>query len=526
MIISITVTSHWIFGLKVEEKTLEIENFGFSLPFAKFRNANSSYWKEVIEKVYKVNSVSKENATLIIHTEDELLQKSGIVENIYRISEYLPFIKLPIIYVAESKAFVDGIIYPLVIRPADFYKWFNLAQNINEVENHFYNRQIYGPKLPENQWDRDFEEALFREKLSFLFENIQTDFLEKTNDLVLMGEGLIYAGEGKRVVLSLLDSVKSVGFWRLYSDFSTSMLNLQGIRKFNKDLGDKIYNNYTLSDLAGCLVVPGAHKASLKFTDGDSLTVNLEKDSISVIPLNKENKIDVKVEIFGSKPVYLKCSGGEFGLIVDNRSRPLLINENSKKRVANVERWLREINSNIKFDEATKLKVRSVDKFESNLVCNLEDKNKNNISPSVQYLNIGSEGLSDKVHTFRSGTRDNKVLDKVKGLASLKGVSKKVRLPFGNIKATKEDVAPNTESLGGKNKGVIADKKYSSEDEIKTGFDLSSKSDKVPSILSSSIPASPASADKAELSSGLSSAGGQREQKSIAKKKNLLRKKS
>jgi len=356
MILSFTLTSHWVVGLKLDEEKSDYnyETFKFPLPFAKFRDAKTKYLEEVIQKVFDITKTSRKDATLIVVTEDELMLKSKLCENSYRITESLSQVKLPLVYVGEAKGFIDGIVYPLVINPSDFYRWFNLADDINQVENYFYNRRIYSFHSPINNWEKGFEEALFREKLSFLFDNMQTGFLEKTNDIVISGDGLINSGDDKKTVLSFLDAVSLPGFWRIYMDPANTLINIQAIKQLDASLGEAVYGKFKLKDLAGCLVIPNATEIDLKFPEGDNLKVSLESDSISVIPLDKETKVEVKATGNDKKSEYFKCSGGAFGLVVDNRLRPLLKDKDSKERLNSIEKWEKEINSTVNFNKSEK----------------------------------------------------------------------------------------------------------------------------------------------------------------------------
>lgn len=324
MILTATVTGFWVVGLKIDDTQKTYTSFSFTLPFPYFRTSNSDYWSQVVDHIYKINDCDSSSTDLLISTEDESLLKTNLSKYSGRISEELLDLKLPVVYVGESKGFVDGIVYPLIVNPSDFYRWFSLADDLNQVENHFYNRAIYGVKEPHSNWEKGFEESLYREKLTFLFENIQTSFLSKTKNVILTGEGLQYMRDEKKVLLSYLDSLKSNGFWRIYYDKNLTLLNLHLYKNYNPEKGEEIYKSYKLDDLGGCLVVQDGIRAELKFTDGTLLKVNLHEDSLNVVPLNKETKVDVKVFYKNKKEEYFTVDGGEYGLVIDNRLRPRL----------------------------------------------------------------------------------------------------------------------------------------------------------------------------------------------------------
>jgi hypothetical protein len=347
MVLSVVITTYWVLGLKIETepKKPKVTPFSFPLPFPQFRNvSNNFYWEEVLNKIYEVSNTSAKDK-IYISTQEEYLLNSKIFENTSRISDVLATNFLPLVYIGETRGSVKGVISPFVINPVDFYRWFYLAQNINQVENYFHNRRSYGVKKPVSAWEQGFEESLLREKFSFLFENTTSDFFDKTSDLVFTGEGLIYSGDDQKVVLSFLDAAKP-GFWRIYTDKTSSALCLETLKVFDESLYKEHEKQISVLDLAGCLIVPKCTKVEFKYNSGPALVINLRPDSISVIPFDKQDKIQAKV-FFDKGDKIMNVTGGDLGLVVDNRSRPLLRDKSSKQRISSIERWVKEISSKV-----------------------------------------------------------------------------------------------------------------------------------------------------------------------------------
>jgi hypothetical protein len=344
MVLSVIVTTYWVLGLKIDNNG-KLETFTFNLPFPAFRDSNKEqYWKEVLERIYTVSGASKDTE-IYAATQEEYLIGSGFFEKTARISDLLASNKLPLVYLGETRGSVKGVVTPLVINPVDFYRWFYLAQNINQVENYFFNRRAYGVNKPSGAWEQGFEESLLREKLTYLFENSSKEFFKTTKDLVLSGEGLIYAGDSKRVVLSFLDAAIP-GFWRVYTDNNAALLNLECIKVFNPEAYKKYSEELKLRDLAGCLVVPGAERLELTEPSGNTLNINLKEDSISVVPFDRKNTVQAKI-FSGKENYFVEVSGGDMGLVIDNRVRPLLHDKSSKKRISLIDKWVKEISSKV-----------------------------------------------------------------------------------------------------------------------------------------------------------------------------------
>ncbi len=358
MVLSVTLSNYWSLVTVIKNNKV-VDDFNFILPFKSFRLSNDNYWKEVLTKIsstaQKKYGIEKPN--IIISTDEDFLLKKPPVKHVYALPKVLGESPLPLVYVGEQRGYINNIVYPLIVSPVDFYRWFNLADDIAQVENYFHNRLAYSPKEPRDNWEKGFEEALFRERLTFLFENIQKNYLDTIDDLIIAGEALSFSGDNKRFVLSFLDSLPKTSFVRVYRDYNNRLVNIQALKYFNEDLYKDLISSHVIEDLAGCLVVPQAKEILLKFLDGTRLNINLEPNSISVIPLDKGLKVEAKI-IFEKGKSFFNVSGGTFGLVVDNRSRPLLKNRGSKERITLIEKWLKEINSKIDFNIDSNLKPK------------------------------------------------------------------------------------------------------------------------------------------------------------------------
>lgn len=364
MYLVIVVTSLWINAFCYDSKARKIKTYNIPLLFPAFRKFDSHICIEVINKVKAYFDVSDSNLKeLVLLTENDTLDAEKVNAKIYKISEVLNNIKLPILYVGEAKGFFSNIIYPLVINPSDFYRWFNLAENINDVENYFYNRRGYGAQLPSNNWEQAYETALFREKLTFLLDNVPKNKLIEASDVILTGEGLINAGTYKHIVLSFLDSNVTPGFFRLHCEKGNSLLSIESLRILDSKIAEDASNSFLIRDLAGCLIYPGAQEISLKFPSGEEVKSKLKPNDLAIIPLNKNSIADLKV-IKNSEAQYYKVSGGEYGLVVDNRTRPLLKNINQKDRIITIENWLSNLSSVLSFDPSDIPNMQNTKAFE------------------------------------------------------------------------------------------------------------------------------------------------------------------
>ncbi|MBP7859854.1 hypothetical protein KA001_02780 [Patescibacteria group bacterium] len=348
MVISAFITNYYAFGLVIDEDLLTVKSFNFALPFPSNRQSGSTYFKEVIEKVYAECGISKNSCEMFIATSQDTLFKSPDFKNVTRILDLLSTVDYPYLYVGETKGAINKIVLPFIINPSDFYHWFYLADNINDVENHFYNRLGYGVRKPASKWEEGFEESLFREKLSFIFENSKKQLIQEKNDIVIFGEGLNYAGDNKRIVLSFLDAVSFDGFWKIFYDSENLIINFKNIEKYNPTLFQKLSDKHKIVDLAGCLIVPDATRIDFKENSStNNLSVNLELNSISIVPYEKKDIVDVKVTRKNGKNYFIKVRGGELGLVVDNRARPLLKDQNAKQRFLLMEKWMKDFSSKI-----------------------------------------------------------------------------------------------------------------------------------------------------------------------------------
>lgn len=395
MYLTLSISPHYVTGLFVDPKDPKLNSFSFSLPFFKFRNLTKSYWDEVISKAIGYTGADPASVKVVVTSEEETyLSTSGL--GLHKSTfELLPSVKPTIVYIGDYKGFSNNIVVPLIINPQDFLKWFPLAQSIDEIEDTFYNRKAYGILNVRDSWIGSFEHALFREKLSFLLSNVSAEFLDKTDDIVLAGEGLLTAGDDERIVLSFLDSAYAFGFWRVYTDPENVLLNLCLLSSLNEKLAGDLEKEVKLVDLAGCLVVPKLKDLTLVFEDGENLEMDLSENSVSVVPLDKNNKVKAKFKLEG-KDWLIEINGGRFGLIIDNRDRPLLIGSNAKERVELVDKWYAEINSKVDIEE-----VREKNKKKDQQTDELKDgetdekRKKKQVTENKGQKSVSSAGVVD-----------------------------------------------------------------------------------------------------------------------------------
>lgn len=354
MYLALSISPHTVTGLFVESINSDPKPFTFTLPFNEFRSLSKSYWDEVISKALKICGVTLEKVKIGVTAEEvSYLSKSEI--DLYSSTfEILPSIKQSVIYVGDYKGYGDKIVVPLIFDPKDFFKWFPQADNISEVENTFYNRQSYGILNTSDTWIAAFEHALFREKLSFLLQNISASYLASTQDIVLTGEGLLNSGGDKEVILSYLDSITTLGSWRLYSDSENILLNVEILKHLDKEIGQSVGNNLSLLDLAGCLVIPESTSVSIMFSDSSNIEIDLSPNSLSVIPLDKSDLVTVNYKLNG-KVTPINASGGKYGLIIDNRKRPLLRDLSQSARAELIDKWRSEIDSKVDLVKLTNI---------------------------------------------------------------------------------------------------------------------------------------------------------------------------
>ncbi len=188
--------------------------------------------------------------------------------------------------------------------------------------------------------------------ISDMFEQaLEASLLDMMNTQVVIGRGRIFADDGMGVssTLILLDALQPEGITEVLVDRSGILPHLGMLLGRNKDAALKILSNECLHKLGTCVAAKGraragdeAMKVRMRTADGVVAEENLVYGELKTLPLPAGEHAELEVtptrrfDVGRGKGKRMKADvmGGEKGLILDARGRPLVIPEKREALMA------------------------------------------------------------------------------------------------------------------------------------------------------------------------------------------------
>jgi hypothetical protein len=279
--------------------------------------------------------------------------------------------------------------------PERIMRW--LAKDLSErrLRNMIANKCIHPTRLPRDELELEVEQAIAREALRlalrthrdlslrvrrvsakdwtmssfwtdkrFKPEFAEEKYIQMEEISFLFGSGgvLSHAPERWQAASIMIDGLAPVGVTELAVDSIFMAPHLGIIARLSEDAAYDTFRRECAVPLGTCIAFAGRINAGAKVAEV-SLTGTKHRERLEVsggemvvIPAGREEEFEVeitpvrKVEAGAGpgKRVVGKCRGGEVGLIIDARGRPVPFPEEASERVALVGRWRRAFQEAVK----------------------------------------------------------------------------------------------------------------------------------------------------------------------------------
>ena len=265
---------------------------------------------------------------------------------------------------------------------ANIVRWLPFELEEKDIKNRLRNKMIRPTTIPHTVEDLIIEHATAREALRLAFSHhgmlavglkgimvqrtIADAFSQKTTGqsiidmmklslIVGSGGALSHAPSRSQASFMIIDGFQPEGVTELAVDSIFMMPQLGVLSKVMPEAAAQVFTRDCLIYL-GCCVAPvgpvakeGAKLATVevKKSGGTADKYDIIKDEMTVIPLPVGEQAELEVTParkynVGAGPgmhVTAKIRGGETGIILDGRNRPLQLPEDSRERVEKLRKW-------------------------------------------------------------------------------------------------------------------------------------------------------------------------------------------
>jgi hypothetical protein len=263
-------------------------------------------------------------------------------------------------------------------------RWLPFEKNIGELQSEIKNKMIRPTTIPQTINDLIIEHAVAREALrlglehhktiatrlkginvertvgDLLDQGLEDTYIDMMNFSVICGTGGLLSHAPKRVqtLLILTDAFQPEGVTRLFQDSVFMMPHLGVLSTVDSKAAWQIFDKDCLVHL-GTVVAPkgqsreGTEVMDIKIAmpDGATLRESMRFGEIKRIPLDIGEVAEIEIEPSRGmdvgagigKPLKDKAHGGEVGLILDARGRPLVLPESPQERMNKLQEWNRNM---------------------------------------------------------------------------------------------------------------------------------------------------------------------------------------
>lgn len=216
-------------------------------------------------------------------------------------------------------------------------RWLTFATNLTDLENYLANHKLFPAALPVTPHEYEIDLAVARQAIIKLGERGGSDFLELTQRINLVITGGLAAGSRNQVDLT---SLVLDAFY--FPDGVTVLVdeqdNLPILGAILVD-GGEVDVNMGLRTIGSFLHLGGTHKLTI---DVGSQRLLLLSGEIVVLPAGAEDTVEVTV-MAGNSARKFNLSGGQGGIYLDNRPRPLGLAPSSRESAAKILAWRKSL---------------------------------------------------------------------------------------------------------------------------------------------------------------------------------------
>jgi uncharacterized protein (TIGR01319 family) len=265
--------------------------------------------------------------------------------------------------------------------PESVLRWMPIPFDEGDLKNRVKNKMIRPTTIPQTVPELMMEHALSRCALSLAFKQHlelatglrgvqrareigealdagpRESFIDMARLDLLVGSGgvLSHAPRRAQAMLMLMDAFEPVGVTELAVDSIFMMPHLGVLSEVHEEAAVQVFDRDCMVPLGTCVAASGAGRLGRKCLSyrvkppraetlegelawGDLLLVRADVDEFCEVDVKPVRGVDVGEGL--SRPLSRKCRGGQVGVALDARGRPILFPSDQAERRRIVSRWL------------------------------------------------------------------------------------------------------------------------------------------------------------------------------------------
>jgi hypothetical protein len=237
-------------------------------------------------------------------------------------------------------------------------RWLALDIPLSVVRDYLWHKSLFPNSIPNSNETLALEQAAARQILRSGMARMTTDWplLNRSFEpIIASGMPLTQNPNRRNNLLLLLDGLQPVGITTIILDQNGLVSSLGAAAKVNSMIPVQVLESGAFLNL-GTVIAPISRarfgtkilRVHVEYEDGTLSLVDIQKGMLLSIPLLPGHTARVHLEVFNGAEIdlvgkrgtmALKILGGECGIVIDGRGRPLDIPQDKNKRIELLLKW-------------------------------------------------------------------------------------------------------------------------------------------------------------------------------------------
>lgn len=259
--------------------------------------------------------------------------------------EVLESLEMPLLDVGVSFNYVLGDGYRHSIQAEHVLPWLPFESDLSQIKNFLGNKEIYPQLVPSSAKELQIEQASARAKIKAGAKNKKSGIPASGASSNLREENVVCTGavfskapQPWQVVAIILDSLEPEGLFDIYLDQSQILPSIGTLRHFDPETAHRLINEHSPTLLATTFSVAGNVKLEFDLDLPDPQELEVKAGSLEIFPLSEGQKAKVAYTT-ASEAGEFEVAGGQIGLVIDSRPRPLELPANENQRIGCLQQW-------------------------------------------------------------------------------------------------------------------------------------------------------------------------------------------
>lgn len=247
-----------------------------------------------------------------------------------------------------------------------------LSENVPraDIRDYIYNKAAHPASLPVTLEEQAIEQAIARQiirttvqnrlaELPFEIKSAGPDMLPWLEMVVAAGGILSHAPNPGHSLLMLLDGLQPTGITSFVLDHNDLIASLGVAAELNPLMAVQVLESHALLNL-GTVISPVGRarngtpilRVHFTFNDGAEGSLEIKFGSIEIIPVASGQAAELRLQPLHrfdigmggpGKGGSVRVTGGELGVVIDARGRPLQLPSEAQNRQETIKRWLQTL---------------------------------------------------------------------------------------------------------------------------------------------------------------------------------------